>query len=226
MRTDETLPIPAERLPTTVKTLKFAQYYLETGSPLEAARRAGFKASSEAALSLLGNRLLEREDVSLYVVQHLKALISSEEAGSILSDIARGDISVFMKFKPEGGWDWDFSTPQAQANMHLIRAIKATKHGYEIQFYDKLQALALIAKYTGLDDPKSASRRAVERLLVQLSPEQRAQVREELLREPSADLIEGERGTLVDSDEDLSFLRAGAFVAEDLVGDGEEQDGE
>src|SRR5262245_9627175 len=97
MPEDETLPIPAAQLPTTLKTLKFAQYYLELGDPLEAARRAGFKAASDTALRQVAQRLLDRDDVGLYVGQHLKALISPEEAGSILSDIARSDIGVFMK---------------------------------------------------------------------------------------------------------------------------------
>lgn len=221
-------PVVAEA-PTTIKTLKFAQYYLELGNAQEAARRAGFSAPTDAALANLGHRLLQRDDVGLYIAKHLKALLSPEEAGSILSDIARSDISVFMKFLPDGTFVWDFTTPQAQASMHLIRSIKQTKHGMEVQFYDKLQALALIAKYTRLEDPKSMQRRAVEALLAQLPPDQRARVREELTREHSPDVIEGEcPAPFVGPDVDLSFLRAGTAVPGDVApADGfEESDGE
>lgn len=209
------LPVVAEA-PATIKTLKFAQYYLELGNAVEAARRAGFTAPSDAALAAVGHRLLQRDDVGLYIAKHLKALLSPEEAGSILSDIARSDISVFMKFSEDGSWAWDFTTPEAQANMHLIQSIKQTRNGLEVKFWDKIQALALIAKYTRLEDPKSMQRRAVEALLAQLPPEQRARVREELTREHSPDVIEGERPvSFVEPGEDLSFLRAGTVVPDD-----------
>lgn len=212
------VPAPPQHQPATVKQLHFARYYLETGNGIESARRAGYK-GSDGALRNIADGLLERDDVGLYIGKHLEALMSPEEAGSILSDIARGDIGHFLAIDPEApqGIRIDLSSPEAQSHRHLIRSIKTTRFGVEIQLYDKLTALALIARYTQLENPTSMRRRAVESLISRLSPEERVQVREDLMREWSTDVIEGETPAVVDlTDDDLSFLEDSFPAAQEM----------
>jgi len=207
---DVTLPTPTRAQPATLKILEFARHYLECGNQVEAARRAGFQ-GTDAALKQTAQRLLARDDVGLYVAKHLTALISPEEVGSILSEIARASIEHFIKIQADGSIEWDFSTPQAQSNLRIIKSIKQTAHGLHVTIHDPLPALALIAKYTRLDDAKTTQRRAVEALLAQLPAETRAFVREHIEREASADVIEGETPAAVPDDLDLSFLRPGVL---------------
>lgn len=177
---------------TTLMRLKFAEAYLETGNAREAARRAGYQ-GSDKALDGVASRLLKRDDVSNLLVEHLRKLMSPDEAQSILADIARSSIANFVTIDPETGQitGYDFASERAQANMHTIKSLKMGKHGPEIQLYDKIGSLALVMKSVVSDDPTKRQRRTVEAFL-SILPEG---VREQVLRAISdgGDAIEGER---------------------------------
>ena len=211
---DVSLPTPVAQQPATLKILQFAKHYLECGNQVEAARRAGYQ-GTDTTLQGIAKRLLERDDVGLYVAKHLTTLISPEEVGSILSEFARGSIEHFIKIQDDGSFVWDFSTPQAQSNLRLIKSIKPTKYGLQLTLHDPLPALALIAKYSRLEDAKTMQRRAVEAFLAQLPAETRAFVQAHIEQEQSGDVIEGETLAEVPDDMDLSFLRPGVMPVDD-----------
>ena len=209
---DVMLPAPASAQPSTLKILKFAHAYLETGNGTESARRAGYQ-GSDINLARLARKLLERDDVGMYVARHLASLISPEEVGSILSEIARGSIEHFLQINDDGSISWDFSTPQAQSNLRLIKSIKQTAHGLHVTIHDPLPALALIAKYTSPVDSRTMQRQSVERFLAQLPPETRNYVRDQVAN-ADVPVIEG-KPVIIPEDLDLSFLNPGVLPVDD-----------
>ena len=81
----------------TPKQKAFADYYIETGNATEAARRAGYKGSSNT-LAVIGAENLRKHNIS----DHIRAQLSRIEAGrmataeeviSVFSEILRGNVN-------------------------------------------------------------------------------------------------------------------------------------
>ena len=87
--------LPAQ-LPTTMRQIHFAKAYVECGDILEAARRAGYH-GTDYSLRVIGNKLLNQEDVRGLIRRHLKSVITPEEVASIISDIARGSVEHLLR---------------------------------------------------------------------------------------------------------------------------------
>jgi hypothetical protein len=212
-RDGEYLPTSAEAALQfqSLRVLRFAEEYVRCGNMQEAARRAGFT-GSEPQLRRCAQRLLAREDVGNYVVAHLRSIVSPAEAGAILSSIIRGSMGFFIDITEEGTPVLNLNKPEAQANLHLIKRLKPTKLGFEIELCDKMPALALYAKYAPPLDQRAMQRRAVEELLQALPPKLRDEAREALCQDHGANLqvSEGPDGGDMASaaaEVDLSWLR-------------------
>ena len=85
----------------TPKQRAFAEYYIETGNATEAARRAGYKGSSNT-LAVVGAENLRKPYISEYIREQLTTIASgrmasAEEVISVFSEILRGSVS-----DPEG----------------------------------------------------------------------------------------------------------------------------
>ncbi len=134
----------------------FVDHYLMTWNATDAARMAGYKGN----LGVAGASLLANPRIGLLVTKRLKDLtVSAEEALARLSTIARGPMIYFLTARG----DIDLTTPQAQANKHLLKKVRVKSRNYldesgrsvtetetDIETYDALAALTLIAKHYGL----------------------------------------------------------------------------
>jgi hypothetical protein len=152
-------PSPA----TNLMRLAFAKAYIECGgNGTEAAHRAGYS-GSRASLARTANRLLRENDVQHYLTAHIRSQIDAREVVARLTSIARGSIGYFIVIDPRTGQPTglDLSTPQAQENMHLIRKLKPTRFGYEIELYSQLEALDLIVRVLRLEDQQNEKKKVL-----------------------------------------------------------------
>lgn len=184
-------PVRADEKPgfTSLRVLKFARAYVETGNAMEAARRAGYTAS-EDSLRKVASRLLQRDDVGLYVSKHLSALMAPEEAGAILSELSRADMSNFIDIDEDGQPQLNLNKAEAQINMRQIQKLKPTKFGWEISLHSPMEPLKLYFMYADQADKRRLQRRTVEGLLETLSPEMRDRVRAELAGDGEAIILD------------------------------------
>ena len=199
------LPVPADDPQWRhLLHVKFADEYLRCGNAGEAARRAGYQASSDLAYQRIGARLLQRVDIQTHVGTHLRAHITGEEAGATLAAMIRGTMADYVDVDEDGQPVLNLNKVEAQEGMHLVQKLTPTKHGYSIQLYSKLEALGLLMRHIEVHDRATMQKRTAEEFLSQLPPEVQDQVRCLLL----GDVIEGEQPITADSaDVDLSFLQ-------------------
>lgn len=171
-------PDAAEFAPTSLMRLKFCEHYVRTGNARESARLAGYR-GRDATLDAVARRLLKREDVGALLAEHLRKLLSPEEANSVLADIARSSIGHFVTFNKKTGQirGFNFATEQAQAHLHTIKKLKVRTDGsVEIELYDKLGAISLALRSARGGDPADEKRRAVEAFFKMLPPAVRDRV--------------------------------------------------
>lgn len=143
----------------TGKQQKFADEYIVCMNATEAARRAGYAGDSNA-LAAAGSRLLRNVKVLTYVSEKLNVFaMPANEVLVHLTDIARGDIAD--AFNGVGGIDPLEAARRGKS--HLIKRFKVKTittvdkdgegtdiHETEIEMYDRLRALELLAKFHDL----------------------------------------------------------------------------
>lgn len=135
----------------SLKQKAFIGHYLTTWNAAEAARRAGYTRGTSA----IGSILLAKYNVRQEINKHLESiLVGADETNYRIGAIARGSIRPFLSASGET----DLTSPEAQANLDLIKKIKVRTKQYddhsetetEIEIYDRLAALALLARIHGL----------------------------------------------------------------------------
>lgn len=164
--------------------LKFAQAYVQTnGNGREAARLAGYS-GDDNTLSAVASTLLDRADVKSYLSEVIRSIISSEETSAILSDIARGSIGSFLARDEHGrfvnngfGFELDLDSEEAQANLHLIKKLKPTKYGVEIELHSKTHALDILARGLEIRPSELVKKLQVQAVLDALPEEVREPIR-------------------------------------------------
>jgi hypothetical protein len=95
--------------------------YLRGWSGAAAARKAGYskKAPYQAAYQVLRN-----SEVRAAIEARLGEMaMSANEVLARLSDQARGTLSPFLRVTDDGHIEFDFKSPEAAANMYLIKKI-------------------------------------------------------------------------------------------------------
>lgn len=180
--------------------VKFARAYVETnGDAVESARRAGYHGDRNS-LKVIGCRLLQREDVKTYLGEILRTILSAEEASAILSDIARGSLGYFLARDPEtgrllrderGGFTLDLDSAEAQTHLHLIRRLKPTRFGVEIELHSKTEALAIFARCMNIATSEMVQKLQVQAVLDHLPEEVREAVKS-LIASAEAKRVEDE----------------------------------
>ncbi len=134
----------------------FLENYLLCWNATQAARIAGYKRNPDVA----GSQMLGKLAIQTAVKARLSEMtMAADESLYRLSTIARGPMVYFLT--PRG--DIDLTTPQAQANKHLLKKVRVKSRNYldesgrnvtetetDIETYDALAALTLIAKHYGL----------------------------------------------------------------------------
>ena len=120
----------------------FIAEYVKVWNASEAARRAGYNGRSNTA----GNQLLSNTDIAAEIERRKALLImAAEEVAVRLTEQGRAGYAEY--FNEHGGVDLDRLLRDGKG--HLIKKIKPTKEGIEIEFYDAQTALSLLAKING-----------------------------------------------------------------------------
>jgi len=129
----------------TVKHQVFISEYLKCWNASEAARRAGY---SEHTANEQGSRLLANVSISAEIERRkAEVIMSADEVMARLTEQGRAAYSDY--FTTDG--TVDLGKLIGDSKGHLIKKIKPTKEGLEVEFYDAQAALALLAKANGLD---------------------------------------------------------------------------
>lgn len=138
----------------TIKERKFVYEYVNDGNGTEAARRAGY-AGSDNVLASTASQLLRKPKI-LRALEELLAqsAMPANEVLMHLSDIARADIAdaVGLFGAP------DIGQASARGKSQMVKRIRTKTttledkeiHETELEMYDRLKALELLAKYHDL----------------------------------------------------------------------------
>jgi len=130
----------------TGKQRIFIDEYIKCLNATEAARRAGYKGSN-AALRVVGCRNLTKVNIAERIAAHFKAsAMSREEVLERLGGIARAEYTDYLT---------EYGTVDLKALLedgkgHLIKGVKETAHGRQIEFYDAQKALVDIGRHHAL----------------------------------------------------------------------------
>ena len=144
------------------KQQMFVESYLQCFNRTKAAIDAGY---SEKTAYSIGAELLKKPEISEAISQRLtESAMSADEVIRRLGEHARGTVSPFLVQREDSNNICiDLTTPQAQANLHLIKKI-SQKHTIRsgrddeeieditlsIEMYDAQGALNTLAKHHGL----------------------------------------------------------------------------
>lgn len=117
----------------------FIAEYVACWNASEAARRAGYNGKSNS----VGSQLLANIDIAQEIERRKALLImAAEEVAIRLTEQAKAGYAEY--FNEFGGVDLDRLLKDGKG--HLIKKIKPTKDGSEIEFYDAQAALVQIGK--------------------------------------------------------------------------------
>lgn len=152
----------------TAQKQLFADRYLalndgSKGVGARAAREAGY---SEKAAAQIASRLLKDANVRAYMESRISPVMTTApnivggkmEADEVLirlTDVARGNLGLFIRIGEKGEPHLDLSAPSAP--LHLIKRFKTkrsekTGDELEVEMYDALEALKVMAKHHRLID--------------------------------------------------------------------------
>ena len=143
----------------THKQQRFIEEYCVDFNATQAAIRAGY---SEKTAYSIGQRLLKNVEIKAAIEARIKKkTMSADEALTRLADIARGTPAHFVDIDEDGNVTVNLGTESADANLHLIKKLKQTKHTTtvedisteevrtEFELYDAQRALVDILKMHG-----------------------------------------------------------------------------
>lgn len=132
----------------TVKQQRFIEDYLIHGNATRAAVNAGY---SEKTARIIGFENLTKPNIASEIERRLKERsMGKDEVLDRIADIARADMEEFLDRSVPGFPMFDFDKADKAGKLHLIKKYKVTRQGVEVQFYDKLHALELMAKHHAL----------------------------------------------------------------------------
>lgn len=129
----------------------FVSEYIKCWNASEAARRAGYNGKSD----VIGSRLLGDVSIKAIIDARLAEIkMSADEALVRLADQARVDIGDFAKYFNLDG-TFDLQKAKDDGVSHLIKKLKLTQYGTELELHDKDFALDKIGKAHGLFNDKT-----------------------------------------------------------------------
>ncbi len=126
----------------------FVEEYLTCWNATEAARRAEYAHPNKQGPLLLVNVGI-KDEIKRRLAE--KAMPADEVLARI-GDIARGDIRQLMRFEQGKDGQQEFAGLDIGPDkpLHLIKKLKPTRFGMELELHDPYTALALLAKHHGL----------------------------------------------------------------------------
>lgn len=134
----------------TYRQRLFVEAYLgkANGNATEAARQAGYAWPDRQGTQQLAKSSV-RAAISLRAAE---AGMDANEVLGRLSDLARADMSDFLKVDKDGGYKIDLNKAKRRNKLSLIKKLTPTKFGLGIELHDPMAALDRMAKYHGLMD--------------------------------------------------------------------------
>lgn len=130
----------------TAKQQAFVLAYLECRNATEAAKRAGY---SEDSAYQLGYKNMQHPDIKAAIEQHFAAAaMTAGEVLALFAEQARAEYAPYIK---EDG-SVDLAQMVRDGKAHLIKSIKDTRYGKNIEFHDPVSARETIARVHGLTD--------------------------------------------------------------------------
>lgn len=124
----------------------FVNEYLVDFNATRAAQRAGYK-GTDASLATIGWENLRKLEIAEAVSQRLQEkAMGADEVLMRLAEQARNEHGRYID---ENG-SVNLSLLIADGKGHLIKGVKETQFGRNIEFYDAQSALGLLAKHHGL----------------------------------------------------------------------------
>lgn len=130
----------------TKKQQAFIEHYLQSWNASDAARQAGY---SERTAGVTGHDLLKNPNVIAYIHERLTELqMDADEVMTRLADQARANVADFVMLNddPESDKRLRFNFDMVKQKGYLVKRIRETKDGIDIQLYDAQSALQLIGK--------------------------------------------------------------------------------
>lgn len=142
-------PAPAPVVPDTLtfRQRLFVSAYLgeANGNGTEAARIAGYACPREQAAENLTKPAIQ----AAIAAKLDSAALTASEVLARLSDIAAGDFSPYLRLG-RGKPGVDLKALVDAGLGHLIKAVKHTKFGTNVEFHDPVAALDKLGKYHAL----------------------------------------------------------------------------
>jgi phage terminase small subunit len=129
-----------------VKQRTFVEHYLQTFNASEAARRAGY---SEKTAYAIGHELLKKPEIEAEIKNRLEDLtMTTDEILKRLTDQARSNVADYWLFQQgyASGLNWKAIEEKGQS---IIKKVKVTHQGMELELYDAQAAMVHIAKLRG-----------------------------------------------------------------------------
>lgn len=141
----------------------WVQEYLSNGmNATQAAKDAGYQASSESAFREIGMKNRRHDKIGQLVGAFMQQHMGREEALSRLAEIARVDMQDFISVGDDGQPIFDIQKAKERGVMHLIKEIdlERTEHPetgkvtteVKLKLYDKRRALNDILDALGLSE--------------------------------------------------------------------------
>lgn len=126
----------------TRKRKVFIEEYLKCWNGAEAARRAGYRFPRRQA-----SYLLTILDIADEIERRIaEKAMSADEVLTRLAEIGRAEYSQYLK----NDGTVNLAQLLAGGKGHLVKGIKETKYGKQVEFYDSQRALVDIGKHHGL----------------------------------------------------------------------------
>lgn len=130
----------------TGKQQAFITAYLECRNATEAAKRAGY---SEDSAYQLGYKNMHHAEIKAAIEQHFAAVAMT--AGEVLALFAEQARAKYAPYIKEDG-SVDLGGLVRDGKAHLIKSIKKTKYGTNVEFHSVEGARETIARVHGLTD--------------------------------------------------------------------------
>jgi len=130
----------------TRKKQRFIEAYLETWNITKAATVAGYANPMQH-----GWRVIQDPEVQAAISARLaEAAMTANEVLHRLAQHARGDIADCFSVNDAGGAYLDLDKVVKQGKSHLIKSVKHTRYGLNVELYDAQAALKLIGQHHGV----------------------------------------------------------------------------
>lgn len=127
----------------TDKQAIFVEHYLTSFNATEAAKQAGYKGDRNA-LATIGHANLKKDEIAEAISLRIKeAAMGADEVMMRLAEQARASYTEYIR--TDGTVDIDKLKKDGKG--HLIKSIKNTPYGQNVEFHDAQAALQLIGRH-------------------------------------------------------------------------------